>query len=371
MKSNASKQATQSSKRSRKRFEKGTSSISTGNQKEIEVEKDEMIFRKMNGSWKLIADYKKGLTHEQGGEDTVVQEGDVIFPGNKRTKIMGLLAANGVVQKEDLPTFESERSKLPSDSVDGTAEAGFDYAGTAAQLAPVISNLIEGFGGKAEKSTRRKVKSKKLRFVDTSQEQLNEADIAFKLDQANITKKAGGNAGVLLANVGAASSRRSRTKASIKADRAQKLQQVQNLNTQNENTDNRINTQLDVQFDIQDAQNEAAKRAFQREVVSGASEVGQQAAKNKGLSQRDQKLIELENKKLNILKAAYPNFEFDEEGNIAFKREDQEVGKKLERKDGGAFDYKKPTLRKIPSSKDKEKSNVDDFSIFDYNNIDI
>lgn len=316
----SSKQAKQSSKRNKLQYEKGTSSINSQNDIPVEVEKDEMIFRKTNGAWKLIADFKNGLTHEQGGEDTSVQDGDVIFPGSKRGKIMGLLSTNGTISKEYLPTFESERMKLPADSKDGTAANGLSGNAISAgfQALPAISNLIEGTKP-AEETFRRKINPKKIRFVDTSQDQLNAAEESFRMDQENITRGAGGSAGVLLSNVGAASSRRTKNKSAIFADRANRQQQVEATNVQIGNEADRINTNLDIQFDVQDAQNQAARRAFTREGITGISDVGQQYIKNEGLQARDEKLMDLEERKLGLLEGAYSNFTVDEDGNPIYR----------------------------------------------------
>lgn len=307
------------------KYETGTSSITAENQKSVEVEKDEMIFRKVNGSWKLVADFKGGLTHEQGGEDTTVQEGDVIFPGTKRTKIMGLLSSNGTVSKESVPSFESERMKLPTDTKEDKAQAGLSGAGYAAafQALPAITNLIEGTKP-SEKVNRRTIKPQRIRYVDTSQEQINAVEESYREDKENISKQVGGNTGVLLANVGAASSRRAKNKTGVYANVAREKQQVENANTQIANDADRVNTNLQVQYDIMDSQNMAAKRAFVREGITGASQIGQQYIKNKGLEERDSKLMDLEERKMKYLESAYPNFTTDKEGNVILRSQETE-----------------------------------------------
>lgn len=74
----------------------------------VEVEKDEVVLRKgIDGLYKLVADFKGGKSHEKGGEDYILKEGDVVFPGKKRDKIMKSLETG------DMSSIEKERAKLP------------------------------------------------------------------------------------------------------------------------------------------------------------------------------------------------------------------------------------------------------------------
>ena len=74
----------------------------------VEVEKDEVVLRKgIDGLYKLVADFKGGKSHEKGGEDYILKEGDVVFPGKKRDKIMKSLNSG------DMASIEKERAKLP------------------------------------------------------------------------------------------------------------------------------------------------------------------------------------------------------------------------------------------------------------------
>ena len=78
--------------------------------KPVEVEKDELVLRKNSlGKYSLAADFKGGKTHEKGGEDYILREGDVVFPGKKRDKIMKLL------KDGNNAGIESERMRLPKD----------------------------------------------------------------------------------------------------------------------------------------------------------------------------------------------------------------------------------------------------------------
>ena len=78
--------------------------------KPVEVERDELVLRKNSlGKYSVVADFKGGKTHEQGGEDYILKEGDVVFPGKKRDKIMKLL------RDGNNAGIESERMRLPKD----------------------------------------------------------------------------------------------------------------------------------------------------------------------------------------------------------------------------------------------------------------
>lgn len=80
----------------------------------IEVEKDELIFRKNgNSPYKLVGDMIGGKTHEQGGEKVVAKEGDVIFPGKDRNLVLPLINNDGVVVNNN--KFQKLRSRLPED----------------------------------------------------------------------------------------------------------------------------------------------------------------------------------------------------------------------------------------------------------------
>jgi len=76
----------------------------------VEVEKDEVVLRKNSlGKFYIAADFGGGKTHEQGGEDYIMEKGDIVFPGNKRGRIKTLLSNNNHAG------IESERMRLPRD----------------------------------------------------------------------------------------------------------------------------------------------------------------------------------------------------------------------------------------------------------------
>lgn len=80
----------------------------------IEVEKDELIFRKEGKSpYKLVGDMAGGKTHEQGGEKVIAKEGDVIFPGKDRDLVLPLMNNKGEVVDDN--RFQKLRNRLPED----------------------------------------------------------------------------------------------------------------------------------------------------------------------------------------------------------------------------------------------------------------
>lgn len=88
--------------------------------KDIEVERDELIFQKSStGKYILKADFYGGRTHNQGGEGYTAQEGDIIFPGKDRKKVLAAYS------RQDYPKLESMRLRLPKD-VNEKAQEGFD-----------------------------------------------------------------------------------------------------------------------------------------------------------------------------------------------------------------------------------------------------
>ena len=103
----------------------------------VEVEKDEVVLRKgIDGLYKLVADFKGGKSHEKGGEDYILKEGDVVFPGKKRDKIMKSLETG------DTNSIEKERAKLPK-TLPNKLEEGYggpklipDYIRRRAEVMP-------------------------------------------------------------------------------------------------------------------------------------------------------------------------------------------------------------------------------------------
>jgi len=103
----------------------------------IEVEKDELIFSKTpTGKYILKADFYDGKTHNQGGEDYQADQGDIIFPGKDRKKVIKAYKA------QDYPKLEAMRVSLPKDTTDGTAQPGLD---TTDPKNPTPSQIAQQF----------------------------------------------------------------------------------------------------------------------------------------------------------------------------------------------------------------------------------
>ena len=80
----------------------------------IEVEKNELVFRRKDNKVKLIADFQAGKRHDQGGEDYVAQEGDIVIPKTKRKLVQKMMDKNSgfIIDKT---RFENVVNKLPKD----------------------------------------------------------------------------------------------------------------------------------------------------------------------------------------------------------------------------------------------------------------
>lgn len=81
-----------------------------GAAKQIEVERDEVVLRKVGKQFKKVADFKGGKPHSMGGEQYVASEGDIIFPGKDRKKIEVLM------KTKRWRAIESARQNLPTDT---------------------------------------------------------------------------------------------------------------------------------------------------------------------------------------------------------------------------------------------------------------
>ena len=107
--------------------------------KQIEVEKDEIVLRKVGKAFKKVADFKGGKSHSQGGEPYVASEGDIIIPGKKR------LLVDKALRTRDWRKVESIRQTLPADPVDGMAAEGVKTVKSGSPKFTAKSNM---FGSK-------------------------------------------------------------------------------------------------------------------------------------------------------------------------------------------------------------------------------
>lgn len=142
-----------------------TDLINSG-KKLIEVEKDELIYRRLGGITKLVADYQDGKRHDEGGEDYIATEGDIIFPGKMREEILKITdPSSGVVN--DMLTFNMEASKLPKDGKDKAAAGaivkligeGLDIGGDLVNTISRASNTGDGAVANRRHQTAEKVGS--------------------------------------------------------------------------------------------------------------------------------------------------------------------------------------------------------------------
>lgn len=86
----------------------------------VEVERDELVFQKTaTGKYLLKQDFYGGKTHNQGGENYQATEGDIIFPGKDRKKVIKAYKA------QDYPKLEAMRTSLPKDTK--IAQDGLDH----------------------------------------------------------------------------------------------------------------------------------------------------------------------------------------------------------------------------------------------------
>lgn len=117
-----------------KMYEDGTNDIETSDGiKPIEVEKDELVFSRSGKNYKLKADFKGGKTHEEGGEPYIASEGDVIYPGKHRGKVMS------AYKRGDFAALESMRLNLPKDKpnpINMYGNKGIDPYKTTQQFNP-------------------------------------------------------------------------------------------------------------------------------------------------------------------------------------------------------------------------------------------
>lgn len=88
--------------------------------KEIEVEKDEIVLRKVGKVFKKVADFTGGKSHAQGGEAYVAEEGDIIFPGKQRELV------NRALRTRDWKRLESMRASLPPDTANKEKSDGVE-----------------------------------------------------------------------------------------------------------------------------------------------------------------------------------------------------------------------------------------------------
>lgn len=96
-------------------YMKAEEGLNVEDTKPIEVERGELLYRKRGNAWQLVKDFKKGRAHEQGGEDIVAKEGDVVVPEDMRKKFLDITDEKSGMVKDRF-RFNSLRYKLPPDT---------------------------------------------------------------------------------------------------------------------------------------------------------------------------------------------------------------------------------------------------------------
>lgn len=133
------------------------------NRKLVEVEKDELILDKgKTGKFRVVADFKGGKTHADGGEPAVVKQGDVIIPAKKRDVVVTAL------HKGDHKKVEQVRKKLPKDKPNPDAEYKLgtnQIMSITGDATPAISNLIGAVASKPAVTKLQRVKAPAMQDV--------------------------------------------------------------------------------------------------------------------------------------------------------------------------------------------------------------
>lgn len=325
-------------------YKKGTKSINTKMVKPVEVEGDEILMEKSRGKYKMKADFKNGPTHEQGGIPIIAEEGDIIYPANKREQVIDAYEDNNHSK------LESMRKQLPTDTnykkATGSGGVGYGYkktsgfknvntssmgvgAGTssvgstgvktggiggktnwgkigttAAEFAPIAYNIGKGLFGKSEKTNRRLYNPEEFQYTDISQPIRNEAVNAYTGEKDQIRNAAGGSAGNYLAAQSLANSRKYQRLQDINNNEGGRKVAVANMNTELKNNSKMANLNLQNQYDELDLRNDAAKK---KHLTDGFSQLST-AAQNK---QRMRNMADADDIRARTLQDMVSNYGFD------------------------------------------------------------
>jgi hypothetical protein len=310
-------------------YEFGTSGANMT--KPVEVEKDEVVLRKNAlGKFILKADFKGGKSHSKGGEDYVLEQGDIVFPGSKRNLIMKSLKSGNHTK------IESERLRLPKDLPAETQklEGGINYTnqitkpniptvpswlqqptyqtkvydtnndikegyikqeakpkdkknttdwGSLIQYAPSISNVIKGFQT-PEKIEREYYKPETVKYKDLSENLRKESNLQAEVDKENATRFSGGSAQVARAGKAMASAARFRRLQGIDAQEQQRADTINSINVGTRNQAKGTNIDLKSKYDELDAMNRAAVDAYFDQGVSDFGRITNQIRRDKAMN---------------------------------------------------------------------------------------
>lgn len=354
------------------RYNMGTEGID--NIKPVEVEKDELIFKKKGNRYILKADFKGGKTHGQGGEDYTAQEGDVIFPGDKRKKVLN------AYRRGDTASLETMRMSLPKDT--NKAKDGFDYTDdiygrktadpfdiTGMDFSTDTSNpetnvARGGFGdytdpnmpsnigtsefgktpttpaktgytgagamgalstgmevapivynairgaGKASKVNRNYYNPERYQYSDISSPARRAAQESQNVDNYNIRTTRGAR-GQVQSYLQQASNNKYKRLADIGNFEGGRKMDVYNKNIEQDNQAKAMNLNLSNQYNDMDAQNRARRNDFSASAVSQASSFAQNRRLMDNQRKRDQALMARDKQTLSLYNSMYPDYMMD------------------------------------------------------------
>lgn len=320
--------------------------------KPVEVEKDELIFQKQGGRYKLKADFTGGKTHEQGGEPYIASEGDVIYPGKLRSKVMK------AYKRGDNKALETMRMSLPKDTVASEKKDGVpyinpsqylpkdddmmldekiidgpqnnivtgltpggmntmankpagmglgDWGSTAMEAAPTLFNLGKGLFDKPAKTNRRNFTPDKYSYKDMSDPLRKEVNSEYQMNNQRIRNASGGNAGTYLANAAQAGSRKYKQLSEINNAEVRRQETINNANIDLTNQAKQVNLGLGNQYDQMDNANKSKQTEYIGKGIEGLSGLYQNNKRESNMEARDKYTQSL---------LTSGDYKYDNQGNI-------------------------------------------------------
>lgn len=302
------------------------------NTKPIEVEKDELHFRKVGSNYKLVADHKGGETHAQGGIDVIAKSGDSIIPGKDRSKILKMVGKNGIISNKE--KFNSYRMKLPKDApvakngsdltpmkprggdyggitqpgapsaniqpitnsngslpTGSAGEAGGgsnmgSYLNTAMQIAPIAYNLGQGLLGKVDKESANYVNPDLIKYEDISDPLRRKSREIMGINASNARNLGGGNTGNVRANLNQSAAEDFERQQQINQAEVSRALDIKNTNVGITNNSKFYNAEETGRVNNVNAQNKAKKSEYLAKGLEGVQNYALTEQQNKSV--RDQ-----------------------------------------------------------------------------------
>jgi len=304
---------------------KGTKKVLLPN---LEVERDEIVAKKINGKYKVKADFKGGPTHEEGGIQYSADKGDVVFPKKDRQKVVAAL------KTKDNNKLDMIKNKLPEMSLKGKPKAKFgavvkdvfgkakgyankeDAAGrTNISKALDYTSSIATLGKslkKPETVSRNFLSPDKIEYKDRSSKVRQDVMDASKIESSNIDRMTGGNAGVALANKRASVANKMKAMTSINVAEVSRADQIKARNVGEKSRVKAINLELVNKYNELDAQNRAASGAYQDQAISDMNRIRNQQITDELNAKRDKRMLEM-------VKSNNPNVVVDDSGKLTTK----------------------------------------------------